>query len=144
MDNKKCFYLQFDDHDHDYITINNINTTDGSLNLITKLSGSDLGPKSNSAISNWEDKSISSSSNNMVVEFKSDIFDISGTGFSATIHFTLLKNNNCETWMNMNIKTIQSPNYPNLYGNDILCIHLLTVKPNFHITLEFLEFDVSL
>ena len=143
IDNEKCICLQLaSNSDDDYLKIYNINTTDRSSNLITRLSGPDLGPKSTSDISNWEYKSISSSSNNMVVEFRSDR-GLQLMGFSATIHFTLLKNNNCETWMNMNIKIIQSPNYPNLYGNDIFCNHLITVQPNFHITLEFLEFDVS-
>ena len=83
----------------------------------------------------------------MRVEFKSDDLDynvdIESTGFSATIHFTLLQNEKCESWMHINNQTLKSPSYPNLYGNDIFCNHLITVEHDFHITLDFLDFDVS-
>ena len=78
----------------------------------------------------------------MVVQFKSDE-GVEYPGFSATIRFNLLNNTNCESWMDMNNRIIQSPNYPTSYGNDIFCNHLITVLPDFYITLEFLEFDVS-
>ena len=115
--------------------------TDGSPKLIARLSGPDKGPKSITGY-NWEEKVISTSSNNMVIEFKSD-GELEYTGFSAIINFTLLQNKKCESWMDMNNQILQSPNYPNSYGNDIFCNHLITVQPNFHITLDFLEFDVS-
>ena len=78
----------------------------------------------------------------MVVDFKSDNEALEYTGFSATIHFTKLQNKKCESWMDMNNQMLQSPNYPNSYGNDIFCNHLITVRPDFHIKLDFLEFDV--
>ena len=79
----------------------------------------------------------------MVVDFKSDNEALEYTGFSATIHFTKLQNKKCESWMDMNNQMLQSPNYPNSYGNDIFCNHLITVQPDFHITLDFIEFDVT-
>ena len=100
------------------------------------------GPKSKLANSHWEEKVISSSSNIMVVEFKSDVA-IHYPGFNATIHFTLLQNKKCESWMNTNNHTLISPNYPNSYGNDIFCNCLITVDSKSHIKLDFLEFDVS-
>ena len=110
--------------------------------MIARLLGTDSGPKSKLTSSYWEDKVISASSNNIVVEFKSDnVWEYKG--FSATIRFNLLNNTKCESWMNMNDKMLQSPSYPNSYGNNIFCNNLITVKPSFHITLDFLEFDVG-
>ena len=78
----------------------------------------------------------------MVVDFKSDLEALEFTGFSATIHFTLSQNQKCESWMDNNNGMLESPNYPNSYGNDIFCNHLITVQPGFHITLDFHEFEV--
>ena len=143
--NENCIPLQFSyNSDGDSITIYNVNTTDKSSNLIVRLSGPELGPKSHSPQSNWKQKIISTSSNTMVVQFKSDEQNNEHPGFSATIRFNLLNNTKCDSWMDMNNRIIQSPNYPSTsYGNDIFCNHLITVLPDFYITLEFLEFDVS-
>ena len=140
IDNKNCNPLQFNYHyDGDSISVYKVDSTDGSKNLIARLSGPDNGPKSKLYNSNWEEKVISTSSNTMEVVFKSD-GDMEYRGFSATIHFTLLQ---CESWMDMKKQILESPNYPNTYGNDIFCNYLITVQPDFHITLDFLEFDVS-
>ena len=114
------------------------------MHLLARLTGPDIGPiiQYGEKFSHWDQKLISSSSNTMVVEFKSD-GDIEYTGFSANIHFTLLQNKNCESWVDMKNQILQSPNYPNSYGNDIICNRLITPEPNFHIKLHFLEFDVS-
>ena len=77
-----------------------------------------------------------------MVEFKSDNH-LEYIGFSATIQFNLLNKTKCESWMDMNDKMLQSPSFPNSYGNNIFCNHLITVKPAFHIILDFLEFDVG-
>ena len=117
--------------------------------MITKLSGPDKGPKTEYGISNWDVKAISTSSNYMMVEFKSDDQNVDRngkklfTGFSATIRFTLMKNITCDSRMDVNNRILQSPNYPNSYGSNMFCKYLITVQPNFHITLDFLEFDVS-
>ena len=141
--NENWILLQFNSNfDGDSITIYNINSTNGSPNMITRLSGTENGPKSRSHKSNWDEKVISASSNNMIVEFKSDN-ERERTGFSANIQFTLLDSTICESWMDLNNKIMQSPSYPNPYGNDLFCNHLITVQPTFHITLDFLEFDVS-
>ena len=113
-----------------------------SPNLIARLLGTDSGPKSKLTSSYWEDKVISASSNNIMVEFKSDNH-LEYIGFSATIQFNLLNKTKCESWMDMNDKMLQSPSFPNSYGNNIFCNHLITVKPAFHIILDFLEFDVG-
>ena len=102
-----------------------------------------MGPMSFRHHSNWEEKVISTLSNNMVVDFKSDNEALEFIGFSATIHFTLMQNKNCESWLDMINSMLESPNYPNEYGNDIYCNQLITVDPRFHITLDFHEFDVS-
>ena len=66
--------------------------------MIARLSGPDFGPKSKFTQSNWEEKVISASSNNMKVEFKSaddiqlTVYDRELTGFSAAIRFILLNN----------------------------------------------------
>ena len=139
-----CNPLQFNEHyDGDSISIYNIDTTDGSRKLIARLSGPDKGPQSKYEHSNWAEKFISTSSNIMEVEFESDA-GIEFKGFSATIHFNEFQNKRCESWMDQNKQTLESPNYPNLYGNDIFCTYLITVQPNFHIRLSFEEFDVGL
>ena len=75
--------------------------------MITRLFGTDQGPRSEStSFSYWEKKVISALSNNMIVEFKSDN-DGESTGFSAKIQFTSLNNTMCESWMDMNNKIIQ-------------------------------------
>ena len=79
----------------------------------------------------------------MILEFKSDDLDNQDLGFSATIHFNLLSNKKCELLIDMHNQILQSQNYPNSYGNDIFCNHLITVNPGFHIILDFHEFDVS-
>ena len=84
----------------------------------------------------------------MKVEFKSaddiqlTVYDRELTGFSAAIRFILLNNTKCESWMDINTKILQSPINPNLHEN-YFCHHLISVQPDFHIKLDFLEFDVS-
>ena len=114
------------------------------MHLLARLTGPDIGPiiRFGSDYSHWDQKLISASSNVMVIEFKSD-GEIEYAGFSANIHFTLLQNKNCESWVDMKNQILQSPNYPNSYGKDIICNHLIAVQPNFHVKLNFLEFDVS-
>ena len=124
---------------NDYITIYQFGT---DPILLAKLTGQDIGPNSQILYGHWEKKVIASPSTAIQVEFISDEV-IQYTGFSATIHFTMLQNKKCESWMDMNNQMLLSPNYPNSYGNDIFCNHLITVNPNFHIILDFHEFDVS-
>ena len=126
--------------DQTSISIYNIDT---DPSLIAILLQTDRGPMSRVKWSYWNEKVISSSSNNMVVEFKSG--EDSGfmfAGFSATIHFTSIENKKCLSWMDMNNRMLLSPSYPNSYGNNIFCNCLITVHPDFHIKLDFLEFDV--
>ena len=127
-------------HDGDYITIYDIDN-DGNYVLISNLTGPDVGPKSQMAYSNWDKKVISSSSNQMVVEFKSDD-TLEYSGFHVSIDYFPMPSQDCATWLDMNDKTIKSPNYPNLYDNNILCKWLITVQHGFHIALDFQEFDV--
>ena len=116
---------------------------DGNSTLISRLTGPDLGPKSLHGFSNWDKKIISSSSNQMLVEFRSD--DIQEwAGFSASIHFTQLQSQMCESWLDMDNKTLMSPNYPNSHDNNISCNWLITVRHGFHIELKFHKFDVSI
>ena len=109
--------------------------------MISRLTGSDEGPKSLSVVSNWDKKIISSSRNKMMVEFRSDNF-WEYTGFSAFIQFTQL-NSECKSWLDMNNKTLQSPNYPNFYHTNTSCNWLITVRHGFHIEFKFHEFNVS-
>ena len=111
--------------------------------MLARLSGPDLGPKSIYEKSHWEYKVIASPTKELLVEWITDDGDWGGKGFSATIHYTLLQNKNCESWMNKNNQMLLSPNYPNSYGNDIFCNCLITVDSKSHIKLDFLEFHVS-
>ena len=115
----------------------------GHLTLISRLTGPDVGPKSwPSEGSNWEKKILSSSNNKILVEFRSDE-RIVFKGFSATIQFTKLHSQKCESWVDMNSKTLQSPKYPHTYNSNASCNWLITVRHGFHITLDFIEFNVS-
>ena len=117
--------------------------------MIASLTGPDMGPiedpwhYSDNYYSYWHKKIISSTSNKMLVEFRSDDF-WSWIGFSASIHYSPLPRKECEVGLDMTKKTIQSPNYPDPYDNNLSCKWLISVPHGFHITLEFLKLDVGL
>ena len=138
----KFYPLQFPfDYDGDIITIYDIDA-DGNTKLISRLTGPDLGPKLKETGSNWEKKIISSSSNKMMVEFKSNA-KIQSIGFSLSIQFTPFQNDLCESCLYMKQKTLKSPNYPKSYGNNVTCNWIITAQHGFHITLELEEFNVN-
>ena len=128
-------------YDGDLITIYDIDL-DGNTTLISRLSGSDAGPKSQYSYSNWEKKIISSSSSKMRVEFKSDETK-EYTGFSLSIQFTPFQNDLCQSCLDMDQETLKSPNYPKSYGNNVTCNWIITAQHGFHITLELEEFNVN-
>ena len=111
---------------------------------IANITGVDFGPYASKLpfyFSKWQKKIISSSSNKMIVVFRTDDF-IEEIGFSASIRYSPIPIKECQTGLDMNEKIIQSPNYPHLYNNDIECKWLITVPYGLHITLKFLEIDV--
>ena len=110
--------------------------------MISRLSGPDAGPKSKYVYSNWEKKVISSSSNKMMVEFKSDDTE-ERTGFSLSIQFTPLQNHMCESCLDMEQKTLKSPNYPKSSGKNVTCNWIITAQHGLHIKLELQEFNVK-
>ena len=84
----------------------------------------------------------------MLVEFRSDnfdreLFDVS-IGFSASIHYSPLPRKECKLGLDMTKKTIQSPNFPDSYDNNLTCKWLISVPHGSHIILEFLQFNVGL
>ena len=109
--------------------------------MVAFLTGSDAGPKSKLAESNWDKKIISISTNKMNIEFKSDDF-WEAKGFSANIQFTPITSKECESWLDMNKKTFKSPNYPQLYHNSMECRWLITIDHDYHITINFVGLDV--
>ena len=125
---------------------------DGNSIMIASLTGTDDGPISSEIhyldSSHWYRKIISSTNNKMLVEFRSDGFRSAYThidelfGFSASLIYSPLPSNQCEKGMEMTKKTIQSPNYPDLYNNNLVCKWLISVPDRSHITLKFLLFDV--
>ena len=136
-------------NDGDYITIYDI-ADDGKSTVIASLTGPDSGPfiHMNNAIhshySPWQKKIISSTSNKMLVEFRSDDFmQLDGFGFSTSIHYSPLPRKECEAGLDMTKKTIQSPNYPDSYENNLSCKWLISVPHGSHITLKFLQVDVG-
>ena len=127
----------------DYIKISDIND-DGKSTVIASLTGPDLGPISYEwpyYYSYWQKKIISSTSNKMLVEFKSND-DFEFIGFSTSIHYSQLPSKECKMGLDMIKKTIQSPNYPDLYRNNLACKWLISVPHGSHLTLKFLESDV--
>ena len=109
--------------------------------MIASLTGLDNGPQSYSSHSRWQKKIISSTSNKMLVELKSDDIE-EWMGFSASINYLPLPSKNCENGLDITMKTIQSPNYPNLYDNNLTCKWLISVPHGSHIILKLLQFDV--
>ena len=117
--------------------------------LIASITGPDArGPQSYFTpyqTSRWQKKIISSTSNNMLVEFRSDdvVEEFYGFyGFSASIHYILLPSKECENGLDMTRKTIQSPNQPDIYDNNLVCKWLITVRHGCYIKLKFLWFEV--
>ena len=110
--------------------------------MIASLTALDEGPQSYWSYSRWQTKIISSTSNKMLVEFRSDdIYE--WDGFSASIHYSPLPRKECEVGLDMTKKIIQSPNYPDSYGNNLSCKWLISVPHGSHITLKFLQLDVG-
>ena len=130
--------------DGDYIIIYDVDD-DGISRVIARLTGPDGGPQSTAIQydwSRWQKKIISSTSNNMLVEFRSNEV-VEWNGFSASIHYSPLPNKECEKGLDMTMKTIQSPNYPDSYDNNLDCKWLISVPHGSHITLKFLLLDVG-
>ena len=110
--------------------------------ILANLTGPDVGPKSKIAYSNWDKKVISIPSNQMSIEFRSDD-SMEYKGFSANIYFTPIPNKECESWLQMNERVFQSPNYPLTYHNTKKCHWLITVDHDSQITLDLFEFYVQ-
>ena len=110
--------------------------------MIASLTGPDFGPISYYSWSHWQKKIISSTSNKMLVEFRSDDVD-EQNGFSTSIHYSPLPSKECEAGLDMTKRTIQSPNYPNSYDNNLTCNWLISVPYGSHITLKSLQLDVG-
>ena len=134
-------------YDGDYIAIYDL-TVDGNSTVISNLTGPDNGPLLYFDTSRWHKKIISSTSNQMFVEFRSyevdgnGILDVLSDSFSAFIHYSPFPSKQCENGLDMTTKTIQSPNYPDSYNNNLACKWLISVPHGSHIKLKFLEFDV--
>ena len=130
-------------YDGDYIRIYDL-TDDGKSIVIASLSNNHIYYYSLGYFQWWRKKKIiiSSTSNKMLVEFRSDI-SLENGGFSAFIHYSTLPSNQCENGLDMTMKSIQSPNYPDSYGNNLACKWLISVPYKIYITLKFLHFDVS-
>ena len=115
--------------------------------MIARLTSTDIGPISSISSkyesSYWQKKIISSTSNKMLVEFRSDDW-YEYSGFSASILYSPLPNKECRNGLDMAIKRIQSPNHPDLYDNNLSCKWLISVPHGSHIILNLLQLDVRL
>ena len=78
----------------------------------------------------------------MLVEFRSDD-GLEFIGFSTFIHYSQLPSKECENGLDMTMKTIQSPKYPDSYDHNLVCKWLISVPHGSHITLKFLLLDVG-
>ena len=111
--------------DDDYIKIYDINDDAKSV-VIASLSGTDIGPVSLEKPyhrGHWRKKIISSSINNMIVEFRSDdqsqvLYD-EGIGFSLSIHFSPLPGQECEKGLDYFYSWVNDK-----YGNTPTCTYL--------------------
>ena len=111
------------------MTIYDIND-DGKSTVIASLTTSDMGPQTKLL-----DLVISSTSNKLLIESKSFYF-------STSIHYSPLPSKECKKVLDMTKKTIQSPNYPDSYNNNLTCKWLISVPHSSHIILKFLQFEV--
>ena len=109
--------------------------------MLAYFTGPDLGPKSESTLSNWNKKIISSTANKMIIEFKSDD-SYQYKGFSASIYFTPVPIRKCESWLDMSKRIFKSPNHPETYHDSMKCSWLITVDPDHYITMDFFDFYV--
>ena len=109
--------------------------------MIASLTGLDSGPQSYWQWSNWQKKIISSTGNKILIEFRSDDDD-EAIGFAASILYSPLPSIKCVKGLDMTMKTIQSPNYPDSYNNNVDCKWLISVPYGLHITLKFTILDV--
>lgn len=112
--------------------------------MISSLTGTDSGPISSEEFyykSHWRKKIISSTHNKMLVQFRSGDFN-EGDGFAASILYSPLPIKECENGLDLTKKTIQSPNHPDSYNNNLNCKWLISVPYGSHITLNFLQFEV--
>ena len=108
--------------------------------MVAYLTGPDSGPRSTYSFSNWN-KRIISVSTKMNIEFKSDdAWEYKG--FSAIIYFIPILNKECESWLDMKKKILNSPNYPQEHHRSIKCNWLITADHDSYITLNFLELYV--
>ena len=110
--------------------------------MIASLTGADDGPQSFYSWSSWQKKIISSTGNKILIEFRSDDDD-EAIGFAASILYSPLPSNECAKGLDMNLKTIQSPNYPDSYDNNLSCKWLISVPHGSHIILKILQLDVG-
>ena len=108
--------------------------------MVAYLTGPDSGPRSTYSFANWN-KRIISVSTKMNIEFKSDdAWEYKG--FSAIIYFIPILNKECESWLDMKKKILNSPNYPQEHHRSIKCNWLITADHDSYITLNFLELYV--
>ena len=105
------------------------------------MTGIDVGPKRTTSDSNWNKKTISTSTNKMRINFKSDDIWMS-KGFIANIYFIPISNKECESWLDMDKKVFTSPNYPQTQHHIIKCSWLITINYDYHITLDFIDLYV--
>ena len=77
----------------------------------------------------------------MIIEFKSDDSH-QYKGFSASIYFTPVPIKKCESWLDIKKSIFKSPNHPQIYYDSIKCSWLITVDPDYHITLDIFDFYV--
>ena len=76
------------------------------------------------------------------MQFSPHDFHLEQNRFSASINYTPLPMKKCQKGLDMTMKTIQSPNFPDSYDNNLVCKWLISVPHRSHITLKFLDFDV--
>ena len=60
------------------------------------------------------------------------------------LFFSIVTDDNCQYWKNIDEMILSSPNYPKFYNADgVDCEWLISAQEGFIIALEFIHFDVS-
>ena len=84
---------------------------------------------------NYQQKTVSSTGNEMLVEFVTDQ-ELTNQGFYAKFHYVPI-NTNCEDWLDMNSQSLSSPDYPT-----INCKWVISASMGSTIRINFLSFEV--
>ena len=133
--NIKFYFLQlYNQNNYDQLVIHDgTKTSEGIFPQIAKFTGS-----STKAVA----KHFSSTGKNMIVRFQSNSVG-TGPGFHISISNTSM-NLICKNWLDIENQILTLPEDFYNYRDNISCSWLISFETGFHVTIEILEYFVSI